>query len=43
MSSPKPAIELFAPPHAAAVLDVIGSVFEEYGMSFDPADFDSIC
>ena len=41
MSSPKPAIELFAPPHAAAVLDVIGTVFEEYGMSFDPSDFDS--
>ena len=41
MSSPRPAIELFAPPHAAAVLDVIGTVFEEYGMSFDPSDFDS--
>src|SRR4029453_12883199 len=41
MSSPKPAIELFAPPHPAAVLDVIGTVFEEYGMSFDPSDFDA--
>jgi putative acetyltransferase len=41
VSNPKPEIELFAPPHAAAVLDVIGSVFVEYGMAFDPADFDS--
>ena len=37
----RPAIEAFAPPHAAAVLDVIGTVFAEYGMTFDPSDFDS--
>jgi putative acetyltransferase len=41
MSNPKPAIEPFSPPHAAAVLDVIGAVFAEYGMTFDPSDFDS--
>lgn len=35
------AIEPFAPSHARAVLDVIGFVFEEYGMTFDPDDFDS--
>ena len=37
----RPAIEAFAPPHAGAVLDVIGAVFTEYGMTFDPSDFDS--
>jgi len=40
MARPTVSIESFAPPHAAAVLDVIGRVFAEYGMTFDPADFD---
>ena len=34
-------IEPFAPRHAGAVLDVIGLVFTEYGMTFDPEDFDA--
>jgi len=33
-------IEPFAPHHAKAVLEVIGSVFAEYAMTFDPSDFD---
>jgi putative acetyltransferase len=33
-------IEPFAAPHADAVLHVIGSVFAEYGMTFDPAGYD---
>src|SRR5262245_8468944 len=31
----------FEPAHASGVLDVIGSVFVEYGMTFDPENFDS--
>ena len=41
MSNAKPAIEPFALRHSAAVVDVIGAVFVEYGMTFDPSDFDS--
>jgi len=35
------AIEPFAPPHAPGVLHVIGAVFAEYGMTFDPSGFDA--
>jgi putative acetyltransferase len=41
MSDLAPWIVSFAPSHAAGVLDVIGSVFAEYGMTFDPNDYDS--
>jgi putative acetyltransferase len=41
MSSAPLSIAPFAPPHAAGVLDVIGAVFAEYGMTFDPDDFDA--
>jgi len=34
-------IEAFAGAHARAVLDVIGAIFAEYEMTFDPSDFDS--
>ena len=34
-------IEPFAPSHAPGVLHVIGAVFAEYGMSFDPPGFDA--
>lgn len=34
-------IEPFAPPHAPGVLHVIGTVFAEHGMTFDPSDFDA--
>jgi len=40
MTPSTPSLEPFAPSHAAAVLSVIGSVFAEYGMTFDPEDFD---
>ena len=36
-----PAIVPFEPSHAAAVLDVIGAVFREYAMTFDPSGFDA--
>ncbi|HEY3068269.1 MAG TPA: GNAT family N-acetyltransferase [Methylomirabilota bacterium] len=36
-----PAIVPFDPAHAAGVLDVIGTVFREYEMTFDPPDFDA--
>jgi putative acetyltransferase len=35
------AIEPYAPGHAAGVRQVIGSVFAEYGMTFDPPGFDA--
>lgn len=41
MSDLGPSLEPFAPPHAAGVLDVIGLVFAEYGMTFDPPGFDA--
>lgn len=41
MSGRPLSIEPFAPSHASSVLDVIGSVFAEYAMTFDPRDFDS--
>ena len=41
MSSPPLTIAPFAPAHAPGVLDVIGTVFVEYGMTFDPDDFDA--
>jgi putative acetyltransferase len=41
MPSRPPTIEPFAPAHASGVLDVIGAVFVEYTMTFDPSDFDS--
>src|SRR2546427_7790990 len=36
-----PAIVPFDASHAAAVLDVIGAVFREYAMTFDPSGFDA--
>src|SRR5256712_12933364 len=36
-----PAIVPFGGAHAAAVLDVIGAVFREYAMTFDPSGFDA--
>jgi putative acetyltransferase len=33
-------IEPFAPVHASAVVEVIGAVFVEYGMTFDLSDYD---
>jgi putative acetyltransferase len=33
-------IEPFATHHSPGILEVIGSVFAEYGMTFDPAGFD---
>ncbi len=33
-------IDPFAPPHAPSVLEVIGAVFIEYGMTFDPSGYD---
>jgi putative acetyltransferase len=36
-----PSIEPFAPSHAPDVLRVIGAVFSEYGMTFDPPGFDA--
>jgi putative acetyltransferase len=41
MSSRPLTIAPFVPAHAAGVLDVIGTVFAEYGMTFDPDDFDA--
>ena len=41
MSSLSLTIVPFAPPHAPGVIDVIGTVFAEYGMTFDPDDFDA--
>ena len=41
MPSGEPCLEPFAPHHAPGVLRVIGFVFDEYGMTFDPEDFDS--
>jgi len=41
MARPTLSLEAFVPSHAAAVLDVIRSVFAEYGMTFDPGDFDA--
>ena len=41
MPSRMPTIEPFAPAHASGVLDVIGAVFVEYAMTFDPTDFDA--
>jgi putative acetyltransferase len=36
-----PAIVPFEPSHAVAVLEVIGAVFREYAMTFDPSGFDT--
>src|SRR3989441_9839802 len=36
-----PAIVPFDASHAAAVPDVIGAVFREYAMTFDPSGFDA--
>ena len=36
-----PAIVPFQTSHATGVLDLIGTVFREYGMTFDPQDFDA--
>src|SRR2546426_11293860 len=36
-----PTIVPFDASHAAAVLDVIGAVFREYAMTFDPSGFDA--
>lgn len=36
-----PALVPFAPEHAADVVDVIRSVFAEYGMTFDLEDYDA--
>jgi GNAT superfamily N-acetyltransferase len=36
-----PAIVPFDPSHAAAVLDVIGTIFDEYAMTFDPSAYDA--
>lgn len=41
MTRGTPSIEPFAAVHAPGVLHVIGLVFAEYGMTFDPADFDA--
>jgi len=35
-----PTIEPFEPRHAGAVIELIGAVFEEYRMTFDPHGFD---
>jgi GNAT superfamily N-acetyltransferase len=40
MSRPQLTIMPFAPAHAPGVIAVIGTVFAEYGMTFDPDDFD---
>ena len=40
MSSSELTIAPFAPAHGPGVVDVIGTVFAEYGMTFDPDDFD---
>ena len=39
--TPGPVIVPFHPSHAAGVLRLIGTVFREYGMTFDPPDFDA--
>jgi GNAT superfamily N-acetyltransferase len=36
-----PAIVPFNASHAAGVLDLIGTIFREYGMTFDPPHFDA--
>jgi len=41
MPGREPSLEPFAPHHTADVLRVIGRVFDEYGMTFDPDAFDS--
>jgi len=41
MAGEPPSIEPFHPSHASGILDVIGLVFAEYAMTFDPSNFDS--
>jgi putative acetyltransferase len=41
MKKGSPAIVPFETSHAPAVLDVIGAVFREYAMTFDPSGFDA--
>ena len=41
MSTPAPSIVPFAERHTPAVLALIGSVFAEYGMTFDPEGYDA--
>lgn len=41
MQGHAPSIVPFAPHHGRAVVDLIGSVFDEYGMTFEPGGFDA--